>query len=273
MKKYLIGAVVLSLIEIAFALYLTAWREHFWNAVSTRDGSSFIVDIGIFTAIAIMLCIISASSSYLITLSGVKWREFLTRKANTNALSLTSVENLNQRIQEDCREYPLLMLNIVFGLSKAFAYFVVFATALILKFSYLYLLIIIVYAIVATYIAKRIAKPLISLNYKSQQVEATYRNSLTPTNFESCIYTMLGVAKKTKHLNYFQTLYGQLGAIIPLIIIAPSYFASLITIGAMIQANSMMGTIVESLSYGINSFDSINRLLSSRQRLKEIKLI
>jgi len=271
MRKYIIIMSVLGLVEISLALYLTLWRESFWGYVQARDMHGFITYLGIFTVVALVLCVVTASSSYTRTLAAIVWRESLNSRAvlykNKN------VENVNQRIESDCREYPALVLNIGFGIIQSFVYVIVFSTALIYYFNAYYLLFITIYAILATIIAKKVANPLIALNYKSQQVEATYRNALTAINFSNCVSVMLGVARKTKHLQYFQSLYSQIGIIIPLIIIAPAYFAAKMTFGGLMQANSTMGTIVDSLSFGVNSFDSINRLLSCRRRLKEINVL
>lgn len=277
MRKYLILMVVLAAVEITLALGLTFWREIFWNYVQSKNLSGFTTQLGVFTVVALILCVVSASAGYCQTLAAIKWRE----KLNIKALNVpirctkrgTEIENASQRIQEDCREYPALILNIGFGLAKALVYVVVFSISLVLQFSAMYLLYISIYAIIATLIARKVAYPLIALNYKSQQVEATYRNSLTDTNFNNCINVMTGLAVKTKHLSYFQTFYSQIGVIIPLVIIAPAYFAGGVSFGGLMQANSIMATIVESLSYGITSFDSINRLISCRTRLKEMQVI
>jgi ABC-type uncharacterized transport system fused permease/ATPase subunit len=84
---------------------------------------------------------------------------------------------------------------------------------------------------------------------------------------------MLGLAKKQKHLTYFQQFYGQLGVIVPLLIIAPLYFSSGMTIGTLMRFNSLGATILDNMSYGINSFGLINRLISCRKRLKEVNIL
>lgn len=271
MRKFIVIMILLGLIEIGLALYLTEWRHVFWNYVQDRNMTGFINYLIIFTIVALSLCVTTASASYAGAIAAIKWRE----KLNTIAITKHSpaVENSNQRVQEDCREYPLLVLSIGFGTIKSIVYFFVFSITLIIQFNFYYLIFISIYAIIATVLAKKIASPLIALNYKSQQVEASYRNNLTEINFSNCINVMLGVAKKTKHLQYFQSLYSQIGVVIPLVIIAPAYFAGKMSLGGLMQCNSILSTIVESLSYGVNSFDSINRLLSCRKRLKELGVI
>lgn len=273
MKKNILAIIIIISIEMALSLYLTWWRETFWNSVSVKNASSFIFQLEVFTVIALFICFSNGITGYLINRVAIYWRERL----NTKALALhnpTTIENSAQRIQEDCKEYPALVLELIFGTIKSLLYVIVFSTALLLHFSYDLFLILIAYAIVGTIISHVIAKPLIKLNYELQRREATYRSNLDVCTFTDCIYIMLGLARKQKHLNYFQSLYAQVGVVLPLIIIAPSYFTqSAMTLGILMRFNSTGSTILDHLSYGINSFNSINRLLACRQRLKEMKVI
>lgn len=271
MKRYLVGVGILGSLEISLVLYLTHWREIFWNLVAAKDLHGFILYLGIFTVVALSLCVITATATYFSTLAAIEWRKRLNSKAMK--LKLTKIENVNQRIQEDCREYPFLVLNIGVGIIKAIVFLIVFSIALSVTYSVIYLVIISSYAIVSTYVAKKIGNPLISLNYKAQQVEATYRNALSSPNFRNCLEVQFNLARRLKYLQYFQTLYGQLGVVVPLIIIAPAYFSTSMTLGGLMQANSIMSTITDNLSYGINNFDVFNRLLSCRKRLGELGVL
>lgn len=271
MRKYLILMGLLAIVEISLALYLTEWRHVFWDYVSNRNINGFTSYLLIFTGVALTLCVVSATTSYLGGLASIRWRE----KLNAKALQLhtSAIENSSQRVQQDCSDYPNLVVILGFGVVKNIVYCVVFSITLCLLFSYTYLLLLLAYAIVATLVAKIIAKPLIQLNYDSQQAEASYRNDLSTSRFNVCIDIMLSLARKTKRLNYFQVFYSQLGVIIPIVIIAPSYFAVAITFGALMQGVSIMGTILDNLSYGVNSFNDINRLLSCRKRLQELGVL
>ncbi len=271
MKRYIIFLVFLLAAEIALSLYLTAWRENFWNAVALKDSSQFLKQVGIFSGVALTLVFIVGYSGYLVNLSVIKCREIL----NTKAIKLrhTQIENVNQRIQEDSREYPDLMFQVWYGLVKAVCYVVVFSTSILMAFQWWYLAALVVYSLIGTFITRRIAMPLVSLNYKTQQAEATYRNSLTHRNFVSCVLLMGSMAVKQKYLSYFQSFYGQVAVVIPLILIAPEYFTSAMTVGLLMRFNSLSSTIMDNLSYGITSFGTINKLLSCKKRLQELKVI
>lgn len=271
MRRYIIWLIVFAALEIALALYLTVWREHFWNAVSSKEQLQFLQQLAVFTGVALSACFISGFSGYLVALTAIKWRQLLNEKALQ--FQSSCAENVNQRIQEDCMSYPDLVLNLLFGVVKALFYIIVFSTSLILSFDWWYLLILVLYATIGSFFLRYIANPLIILNYEQQRAEATYRNNLTCNNFNDCVIIMLGLAKKQKHLTYLQQFYSQVGVVIPLIIIAPVYFTSGMSLGLLMRFNSLSSTIFDNLSYGATNFSLINKLLSCRKRLKELTII
>lgn len=272
MKKYLGLLILFAVLEIAGALYLTIWREHFWNAVATKSSMDFLLQLGIFTGIALVLCFLSGISGYLINLTTIKWRENLDARFRTYKVHHT-IENIPQRLQEDCQRYPELVLGLGYGLCKALIYILVFSISLVMEFSGHLLFYLLLYTIVGNYLTYKIAYPLTKLNYEQQRAEATYRSTMHIDNFADCIRIMFGMAKKQKHLTYFQQFYGQVGVIIPLLLIAPTYFTTAMTIGVLMRFNSVCGTILDNMSYGIANWGSVNALLSCRKRLKEVGVI
>lgn len=273
MRRYIALLLILAPLEISLALFLTFWRENFWQAVSLKQGTAFLTQLEIFTAVALCICFIAGVSGYYVSLATIKWREKLNAKAFAIQELQIDVENIAQRIQDDCMSYPDLVLNLVFGSLKAVLYIIVFSISLIMDFHWQYLLILCGYMVLGSLLTKYIASPLITLNYQQQRAEATYRTTLSLSNFHECIRIMLGLAKRQKQLTYFQQFYGQLGVVLPLILVAPVYFTSGMTLGMLMRFNSVGSTLLENMSFGVNNFASINKLLSCRKRLKEIGVI
>lgn len=282
MKKYITLLIIFALTEIGLALYLTVWREHFWNAVTNKQSLDFVHQLGVFVGVALCACFVSGISTYLVQLSTIEWRKILNAKLidvksiddlRSKFHRHKNIENLNQRIQEDCTKYPELVLTLAFGTVKALFYILVFSISLILSFKLWYLGVIVAYTLIGSVCTNYIAKPLIHLNYEQQRAEASYRNELSVSNFQNCLSLMLGIAKRTKYLTYFQQFYMQIAVIVPLILIAPAYFTSAMTVGMLMRFNSLSGTILDNLGYGISSWGQINMLISCRKRLKEIGVI
>lgn len=267
MKRNIVLLLILAVVEITLSLWLTWWRDSFWESVATKNSTVFLHNIETFTLAALTICFVSGISGYLVNLLTIEWRKKLNDKAYK--CPNPSVENFNQRQQQDTWDYPDLMLNLIYGGVKSLMYIVVFSVAMVSSFGWMYLVIISVYCLGSTVITHYVAKPLVSLNYEQQKVEATYRNNLTISNFNDCVRLMLGIAKKTKRLSYAQVFIGQIGVIVPLLLVAPEYFATAMTLGTLMRFNSVAGTIVDNLTFGVTQFGVINRLRSCSKRLKE----
>ncbi len=156
-----------------------------------------------------------------------------------------------------------------------------FSVIIALTLPTYYLIIPTLYTIIGTYIAAKIANPLINLNYINQVKEAAYRALLVyKTRFEQKkdlyeeVYSNnYNLFIKTKHLNYFQNFYNQITIIIPHLLLAKLYFGAIISFGVLMQMASGMVELINQGSYLINSFSDINKLLASRKRLKELEII
>lgn len=271
MKRYVFYLIMIASLEIGLSLYLTSWRESFWDSIVAKQGDIFLQQLGVFTVVALALCFLSGYGGYLVNLTVIEWR----KKLNTKALTLkeTKIENVGQRVQQDALDYPDLMLNLGWELVKSIMYILVFSGAMLYSFPWYYLAILVVYGVIGTYLTKKIAFPLISLNYQVQKKEATYRTTLTKDSFDQCVALMWSTAIRQKYLSYFQTFYGQLGVIVPYLLIAPLYFMGGMKVGELMRFASTAGTVLDNLSFGVNSFGKINKLLSCRKRLKELGCI
>lgn len=269
MKKYLIYIAILSAIEIALAYYLTEWRHGFWTTIENKDVSGFYSQIGVFTFVALLFCFVSSYAQYFQNICAIVWRTILNKRVSNET---KDVENFNQRVQDDCREYPDLLLQVGIGGIKALFYIVIFGVILALYSPY-YVLIIAIYAIAGTLISGMVAKPLIHLNYESQKLEATYRNNLILCNLHKCLDISRLLAYNVKKLAYFQVGYGQISVILPIFIVAPSYFSGELTLGGMMQCVAVMATLADNLNWGVSSFNIFNRLLSCKKRLREIGVV
>lgn len=271
LTKVFILLTIMTLIECSMGGFIGFWREYFWSAVSNHQHSTFVLYLVYFSIAALIACLVSGYGQYLANYASLVLRHKLTRKAFK--LKDCRVENLPQRIQEDCFSYNQLMIGLIVGYVRNITMFIVYGYILIHQLGGIYLTYPILYTILGTLIAMRLAKPLVNLNYINQNVEAKFRQYLTKVNYASVHRNNHNLFKTTKYLQYFQSFYGQISVIIPYIILAPAYFSFKITFGILMQASAAINTIIECLSFTITSFNDFNRFLSCRRRLKEIRLI
>ncbi len=272
MYKYIVILVTLAVGEITASLYLAVWRHDFWQAVTDKNLCIFITQLGIFTVVALVYCFLSGMATYVSRITALKWTKRLIDEALPKLHTLKG-ENLNQRIENDCNEFPDLTITLLFGLTRSIMYIIGFSIAIMYNFAIMYVGVLVIYAVIGSLLTKVIAKPLINMNYTQQSHAATFRNCLTEINFTNLLQISLGIAKKTKYLNYFQTFWGQLSVVLPLIIVAPAYFSTGMSFGSLMQLNGSMGTLLDNLLYPLNTFSQYNRLLSCKKRLKEVGII
>lgn len=263
--------IILLSLELIGISYITIWREWFWQSVGNKEYYKFLILIGNFTLIALFLAAVQGIRAYLESKIGLHFRRFLTRK--TYRLVHKNAEGYSQRVQEDCRDYPTLFISIMRLLYTNSVLIIFYISLIVYQVGLGYLIIPIAYALLGTLCASKIARPLIKLNYDNQMKEALFRQALSKTGYGKVHRNNHEVFKATKYLNYFQVFYNQIGVIFPYLLLSFSYFNGHITLGVFMQLGAAMAHLGDSLGILINSFDSINKFLSCRTRLREIKVI
>ena len=270
--KLCAGILITCLVfDCALSAYIGVWREAFWSSVQQKNLYEFIWLLVKFTGAALVLCVTNGLAGYYMNYTALAYRRILTRRCWKHGLK--DIEGRAQRIQEDCMTYPQLTIGLTYGLVNNLVTLIAFMVIIGVALPAKYLFIPILYAIIGTYLAHKIAKPLINLNYFNQVKEAAFRALLTRKAYVEAHMNNYKLFMATKRLTYFQSFYAQITVIVPYILLAGAYFGLQITFGVFMQCSSAMQTIIDSLSYFVKSFDNINRWLSCRKRLSELHLI
>jgi putative ATP-binding cassette transporter len=273
-KKYIILIIFLSILEASLIGYIGWWRAPFWGFVQSKNLYMFYWYLIYFGIAALAACGISAMNIWYQNKATLAYRDKLTEKAlNINLDRPNSVEGQAQRIQEDPNSYPAFIFTFCAQMFRNVLVLGVYGTILVYQLSFINLLYPFLYTILGTGLAAYIAKPLFSLNYLNQVVEAKFRQELTKENYKTVHDNNLKVYKATKKLNYFQYFFSQISVIFPYLVIAPLYFTSNIIFGVYMQCASAMANMVECLSLLINNYGEFNKWLSCRRRLKELEII
>ncbi len=265
--------VFLTIAECALVGYIGIWREGFWTSVQTKNLHLFFLYISYFSVAALGACFVSGYSNYIQSYTALIGRYKLSRIAFKMNLHNSTLEGYRQRIQEDCNTYPLLLITLSTGLFKSICLLVVYISILVYQLSFLYLIIPAIYAGIGTFCAAYLARPLVTLNYINQVFEARFRQALSKLNYSKAHRNNSNLFKATKKLAYFQYFYNQTTVIVPYLILFPIYFTSVISFGIFMQCASSTAQVIECMSYIVNSFNDINKWLSCRRRLKELKVI
>jgi putative ATP-binding cassette transporter len=271
-KKFIAVLIILLLIDCAMGGYIAIWREGYWSSLEHKQFLKWGWYIAQFIGLALASCAVSGYSQYITNIVSLNIRTRLTRKA-LKLDNYGAIEGGGQRIQEDCMSYPSLLINLSLGLVRAFIMIGIYCFIIIKGIGLVWLLLPVGYALVGTLLAGKIAFPLIKLNYLNQVVEAKFRQILTKLNYVAVHKNNYNMFIRSKYLQYFQSFYNQITVIVPHLLLATLYFTGKITFGIFMQVASSIAELINSLSYLLNSFGDINRFLSCRKRLKELKII
>lgn len=230
-----------------------------------------------------------------------KWIEgnnyYLTKVLNKE------IDNPDQRISNDVKEFSTISIELFLGIIQSITTLISFVIILwglsgVLEFEiYSYKIKIpgylvwvsLMYALVGTYLTHIIGKPLSAILFKGEKKEADFRYQLIRTreNAEAIAMYDAGefekdgilekfekIVKNTKEMIFremkitsFVSFYGQIAVILPIIVLAPKYFAAAITLGVLMQTISAFREINTALSWIIESYVDIAKLKSVVERL------
>jgi len=219
-------------------------------------------------------------------------------------------DNPDQRIAEDLRLFVELTLSLSMGFLSALATLIVFVGLLwslsgamdiagISIPGYL-VWVALVYAIAGTVLTHIIGRPLIGLDFNQQRFEADFRFSLVRLRensegvalyrgepeeasglrqrFAAVIGNWWALMLRQKKLGWFTSFYQQLAVILPLVAIAPRFFAGQISLGVIFQTTSAFGQVHSSLAWFISAYTTfaswkatVNRLIGFAASLERVR--
>ena len=223
-------------------------------------------------------------------------------------------DNPDQRIQEDMRLFTAGTLTLGLGVMREIVTLASFAVILWNLSGSLplrlgetevtipgYLVwVALVYAIVGSVLTYSIGRSLIPLNFQQEQREADFRYALVRLRENSEGVALYGgeaaenrnfanrverirenwweLMRITKRVNTFTIGYNQVAVVFPFFVAGHRFFSGAITLGGLTQIASAFGTVQGSLSWFVNTFQSlanwkasVDRLLHFHRALEEAK--
>ncbi len=311
--------IAMNFAMVYLLVQLNEWYNTFYNALQNYEAESFWPLVGQFSAIAFTYIIIAVYAVYLRQMLQIKWRTWMTKNylaawmgGQTYYRLQDAADNPDQRISEDIGQFVNLTLQLIIGFLKQLTTLAAFGVVLwelsgsitiaglvipgyMFWFSF-------VYSGVGTFLAHKVGRRLIGLNFDQQKYEADFRFSMMRVRensesiafyrgeaselegfnlkFTNVIKNYWQLMKKTKHLNFYANGYGQLAIIVPLVMAAPRYFSKEIQLGGLMQISSAFRRVQDALSFFVDSYDTlatlaavINRLAGFTEHMEEAKTI
>jgi vitamin B12/bleomycin/antimicrobial peptide transport system ATP-binding/permease protein len=306
--------IALNMLLVYISVRFNSWNVGFYNSISAKNWGAFTSSLTEFSILAFSHIFIVTARIWFRQLLEIRWRKWLTNRFLQRWLDRHAfyrierdrlADNPDQRISDDLQTLASTTLSLSLDLLSTvvtlFSFVVIlWRIAGPLSFDLLGTHFTIpgymvwaaaIYALLGSFVIQRYGKPLVSINYQQQRVEADFRFLLIRLreNAEQvALYNGADTERKhasrafqgiydnwrrimtyTRRLTIVTSVYGQIAIIFPILIAAPRYFAGAYPIGVLFQIGDAFGTVSDSFSWFINSFSTLAGWRATVNRLRE----
>jgi peptide/bleomycin uptake transporter len=284
--------------QVYLTVLINKWYGKFYDILQkAEDVNAFWNSMVEFAYLASMYIFVAMFVFYFAQHYAFRWREAITKYYIPMWENSTiDIEGASQRIQQDTYEFAKALESLGLGLFKAILTLIAFIPILWGLSSYVSVPILkdiegsLFYIAFLTSIGGMVISYFVGIKlpgieYNNQKVEARFRKQLvygedniehkkSETLLELFFGLRLNYFKLFNHYSYFSlwgNLYGQVMIILPYVVVAPSLFVGIATLGVITQAGNAFGKVNESFSYLIEHWTDITKFLSVLKRLKEFE--
>ncbi|AJY05495.1 ABC transporter ATP-binding protein/permease [Burkholderia sp. SIMBA_043] len=314
----LITIVAMNLASVWLTVLFNSWYGKFNNALQAKDAHHFPHLMLQFGGLAFASIVLFVYSRYLRQMLGFRWRQWLTHRFLDEWLNGRAfyrierdhlADNPDQRISDDLQSFATTTLALSLDLLSTFVTLVWFTailwtlagpltlpiggTTLVIPGYMVWVAVI--YALFGSYLIQKAGRPLISIGYQQQRVEADLRFGLirvrenaeqiafydgsafeeahARTLFERIRENWWAFMKYTRRLNFVLNFYSTIANVFPYIAAAPVYFAGAFSFGTMMQIADTFSRVSDSFSWFINSYGTLVEWRATVNRLREFKRV
>ncbi len=309
----LLAAVIgLALFMVFLDVQINSWYNNFYNALQKKEVADFWVLIIWFSFLAAIYIVVAGYNRYLNLALQLRWRRWLTDKYLDGwlkdrihyRLELKSygTDNVDQRIQEDLKDFASLTLSLGLDLLSSVVTLVTFSHILwklsgpitlpvgagITIQGYM-MWVALIYAVIGSWLTHKVGAALTNLNFNQQRFEANFRFNLVRVRENAESIASYGGEQDekqslsarffevwqnfrqlmiySKRLTWFITGYRQIAIIFPIMVVAPRYFAGKIEFGVIFQTSSAFGQVQGALSWFVTAYSEIAQWRATLNRL------
>ncbi len=299
---------------VGMSVVLSYWNREFFNALQEKNWDAFLAllfwyrntDSGFmpgFCEVALVYIVVAIYFTYLSQWLQIRWRRWMTgrfldewladrayyRIAMAQDPVQAGTDNPDQRIAEDIRDFvdSTLTLGISFianiatlasfvgilwGLSGTMDVFGVAIPGYMVWIA-------VAYAVIGTWLTHLVGRPLASLRFRQQRVEADFRYALVrfrenmeavalyrgeqqenagfKNRFEALAGNWWAIMQRVKLLSALTAGYEQVAHVFPIIVAAPLYFAGKMQLGGLTQTSGAFGRVQGALSWFVERYPDL----------------
>jgi putative ATP-binding cassette transporter len=312
-RLLLLAIVALTLGMVYMEVLFNQWQNLFYNTFQDKDKAEFYHQIVRFGLLATIWIVQAVYAQYLTQMLQMRWRRWLTRRylrewlADRTYYRMQLVgaqtDNPDQRVAEDLKIFVDETLNLSLGLLNAVVTLISFVGILWVLSGPLsvplfgrefvipgYMVwVVLVYAIIGTFLTHKVGKPLIGLAYNQQRFEADFRYNLVRFRenmegvalyrgeddelatfrgrFVHVVENWWSIMQRQKKLTWFTSGYSQVAVIFPYVVAAPRFFSGAIPLGGLMQTASAFGQVRVALSWFIGAYTNFATWKATVDRL------
>jgi putative ATP-binding cassette transporter len=306
-------AVALELGTVWSALLVADGERRILDALAQRDSGTFLAAVSFFVVVTLLFVFASAYRIYARQAVEIRWRRALTshfverwitpRAAVQAELYRHTMDNPEQRIQEDVRDFVASALGLSLSMVAAVATLVAFGDLLwglsagwplvfdstVLRVPGLMLWVALAYGLVSMWVTHLVGRRLVPINFDRLRFEADFRYGLTRfrdnadavavshgtgverrsalKRFRSVLRNWWQLIRAQRNLTLLTGGIGQANSVVPVLVAAPAYFGGLITLGAIAQIRIAYGQVSGALAWFVFAYQEIARWRANVERL------
>jgi putative ATP-binding cassette transporter len=268
------------------------------TALQEKNLTAFYHCLFLFAGGFIIATPVTALFNFVQQKTAINWRLWLTtnfldkyfqNRAYYHISNDPTIDNPDQRIADDINSLTHNNLAILLIVFNSLVQFFAFA-GILWSISIKLVLILLIYAVFGTVISILLGKRLLDLNFQQTRRNADFRyglmhirdnaesiafyrgedreNSQVLGRLRSAISNNLLLVAWERNLSFFTTGYNYIPLILPLVILAPQYFAGQISMGVLMQATGAFGSVLSALAVIVTNFSTLSSIAAGAARLE-----
>ncbi len=300
---------LLTLFAVRLNVLFSFWYNGFYSALQGLDQAAFWYLLGVFAVLATIHVLRALFTYYVTQAFSIRWRTWLTERLTSDWTAGDAyyrgqflenpVDNPDQRIELDVNAFVTGSVTLCLGAVSALVSLVAFTVILWglsapltvagVEIPRAMVFAVYLYVLIATWIAFKLGKPLIRLNFLNEKLTANFRYALMRLReyaenvafyqgsrierdtllgrFSALILNVWALVYRSLKFDGFNLAVSQVAVVFPFILQAPRFFSGAIKLGDVMQTSQAFGQVQDSLSFFRSSYDTFAQYRATLDRL------